>query len=108
MHGDPRVLARPAPDVLVYGLADNSVQLGIRCHVGNDDYFVTKCELTERIKQAFDGAGISIPFPQRDVHMFHHVAADAANSAQYRLVRDDNAARTGLDSPDHRPAADPE
>lgn len=108
MRGDSRVLAEPVPDVLVYGLADNSVQLGIRCHVGNDDYFVTKCELTERIKHAFDEAGISIPFPQRDVHMFHHVAADAAHGGQYRLVRDDRAARTGLDSPQHQPAADPE
>jgi len=108
MHGDPRVLAEPAPDVLVYGLADNSVQLGIRCHVRNDDHFVAKCELTERIKHAFDDAGISIPFPQRDVHMFHHVAADAASSGQYRLVRDGSAMRTPLDSPDHQPAADPE
>lgn len=108
MHGDPRVLAEPAADVLVYGLADNSVQLGIRCHVGNADYFVAKCELTERIKHAFDDAGISIPFPQRDVHMFHHVAAEAASSGQYRLVRDGSTTRTPLDSPDHQPAADPE
>ena len=108
MHGDQRVLAEPAPDVLVYGLADNGVQLGIRCHVRNDDHFVTKCELTERIKHAFDDAGISIPFPQRDVHMFHHVAADAASSGQYRLVRDGSATRTPLDSPEHQPIADPE
>jgi small conductance mechanosensitive channel len=72
MHGDARVLPEPAPDVLVYALADSSVDLGIRCHVANADFFVTKCELTERIKLAFDAAGVSIPFPQRDVHMYHH------------------------------------
>ena len=88
VHGDPRVLTEPAPDVLVYALADNSVNLGIRCHVGNDDYFATKCALTEGIKKAFDAGGISIPFPQRDVHMYHHVAGDAA-AAGYRLARDE-------------------
>lgn len=74
MHADARVLAEPEPDVLVYELADNSVNLGIRCHVANADFFSTKCELTERIKKGFDRAGVSIPFPQRDVHMYHHVA----------------------------------
>jgi small conductance mechanosensitive channel len=74
MHSDPRVLAEPAPDVLVYSLGDNSVNLGVRCHAGNADYFATKCDLTERIKKGFDRAGISIPYPQRDVHMYHHVA----------------------------------
>ena len=74
MRADPRVLAEPEPDVLVYALADNSVNLGIRCHVGNADYFGTKCDLTERIKKGFDNAGVSIPYPQRDVHMYHHVA----------------------------------
>ena len=74
MRADPRVLAEPEPDVLVYALADNSVNLGIRCHVGNADYLGTKCDLTERIKKGFDKAGVSIPYPQRDVHMYHHVA----------------------------------
>ena len=72
IHADQRVLAEPAPDVLVYALGDNSVNLGIRCHAGNADYFAAKCELTERIKKAFDREGISIPYPQRDVHMYHH------------------------------------
>ena len=106
MQADPRLLAEPEPDVLVYALADNSVNLGIRCHVGNDDYFVARCELTERIKQAFDEAGISIPYPQRDVHMYHH-APDADGS--YRLVPvKAAAARVGVDDPAHHPHADPE
>lgn len=78
MHADPRVLADPAPDVLVYALADNSVNLGIRCHAANVDWFATKCELTERIKKAFDAAGIGIPFPQRDVHVYHHSPRDGS------------------------------
>lgn len=73
MRADARVLPDPEPDVLVYELADNAVNLGIRCHVSNADWFATKCELTERIKKAFDAAGIGIPFPQRDVHVYQHV-----------------------------------
>ena len=113
MQEDARVLAEPAPDVL-YALADNSVNLGIRCHVANADFFVTKCELTERIKKAFDEAGVSIPFPQRDVHMYHHVAADAAAAGQYRLVSDatvqsaSDAPQIGVDDPAHQPKADPQ
>lgn len=108
MRGDKRLLPEPEPDVLVYALADNSVSLGIRCHVGNADYFVTRCELTERIKQAFDKAGISMPYPQRDVHMYHHVA-DEVGSGQYRLVPTDRtAAKVGVDDPAHVPRADPE
>ena len=114
MQEDPRVLSEPAPDVLVYALADNSVNLGIRCHVANADHFVTKCELTERIKKAFDEIGVSIPFPQRDVHMYHHVAGDAAAAGQYRLVNDasvqaaSDAPQVGVDDPAHQPKADPQ
>ncbi len=82
MKADPRVLAEPEPSVLVYTLADNSVNLGVRCHVSNADYFVTKCDVTERVKKAFDAADISMPFPQRDVHMYHHaVGADGSTTA---------------------------
>ena len=81
MQSDPRVLAEPAPDVLVYELAESSVNLGIRCHVANADYFATRCELTERIKKAFDRVGVSIPFPQRDTHVYTHVVPATASPA---------------------------
>ncbi len=69
IHADKRVLPEPEPSVLVYALGDNSVNLGIRCHVVNADYFQTKCEITEGVKKAFDKAGVSIPYPQRDLHI---------------------------------------
>ena len=69
MQSDSRILSDPSPTVLVYELAESSVNLGIRCHVGNADYFVTRCELTEQIKKRFDKEGVSIPFPQRDLHL---------------------------------------
>ncbi len=76
IHADPRVLPEPEPSVVVYALGENSVDLGIRCHVANADWFPVKVELTERIKKGFDAAGISIPFPQRDVHVYYHSAKD--------------------------------
>jgi small conductance mechanosensitive channel len=113
MKSDERVLADPPPDVLVYELADNSVNLGIRCHTANDDWFVTKCELTERVKKAFDKGGISIPFPQRDVHMYHHVAHDG--DGEYELVPVAGgspgrvgARRIGTESKKHKPQTDPQ
>lgn len=78
LTSDPRILGEPAPDVLVYELADSSVKLGIRCHVANADWFAVKCDLTERIKKAFDAAGITIPYPQRDTHVYTHDARTPA------------------------------
>ena len=92
LSSDERILPDPAADVLVYALADNGVNLGIRCHVANGDYFSTKCALTERIKKAFDHSGISIPYPQRDVHMYHHAAMEndgLPQRSQPSLPRDD-------------------
>lgn len=82
MTADARVLEDPAPSVLVYELADNGVNLGIRCYAGNGDYFTTKCELTEQIKKAFDKNGITVPLPQRDVHLFQHGDVDRSGKAR--------------------------
>ena len=66
---DDRVLSEPAPTVVVLGLGDSSVNLGVRPYVKAADYWQAQWDLTERIKQAFDVAGITIPFPQRDIHV---------------------------------------
>lgn len=79
MKSDPRTLEDPKPTVLVYELGESSVNLGIRCHVANADYFVAKCELTERIKKRYDRLGISIPFPQRDLHIIDGGGLDPAS-----------------------------
>lgn len=50
-------------------LAGSEVIIGGRCHVENDDYFQTKWRITEKIKLSFDENGISIPYPQLDVHL---------------------------------------
>lgn len=69
LAADPRVLAVPAPMIIVLELSDSSVNLGVRPFVKAADYWQAQWDLTERIKQAFDAAGITIPFPQRDIHV---------------------------------------
>ncbi|MGW8286914.1 MAG: mechanosensitive ion channel family protein [Desulfobulbales bacterium] len=67
---DSRILTDPAPTIAVAELADSSVNLVFRPWVKTADYWDVKFELTEKIKNALDEAGISIPFPQQDVHLF--------------------------------------
>ncbi|MEN8199876.1 MAG: mechanosensitive ion channel domain-containing protein [Thermodesulfobacteriota bacterium] len=66
---DPRVLADPAPAIGVTALADSSVNLIVRPWVKSPDYWAVHNDLIEKIKLTFDEKGISIPYPQQDVHM---------------------------------------
>jgi small conductance mechanosensitive channel len=67
---DKRVLADPPPRVAVLELADSSVNFAVRPHVKIEDYWDILLDMPERVKLRFDQEGISIPFPQRDVHLF--------------------------------------
>jgi len=62
------VLDDPAPAVAVAELADSSVNFNVRPWVNSADYWGVRSELIEQIKLAFDKEGISIPYPQMDVH----------------------------------------
>jgi small conductance mechanosensitive channel len=66
---DSRVLADPAPAIAVSELANSSVNLVFRPWVKTEDYWDVRFDLTEKIKAALDEAGISIPYPQQDVHL---------------------------------------
>ena len=69
---DDRVLEDPAPAVVVSELADSSVNFKVRVWTSADDYWGFYFDTTEKVKKQFDAEGISIPFPQRDVHMHEH------------------------------------
>ncbi len=74
MAADERILDDPAPAVMVAELADSSVNLAVRPWVRSEHYWAVRADLLERVKLAFDEAGISIPYPQTDVHL-HKVRA---------------------------------
>jgi small conductance mechanosensitive channel len=69
LGADERVLKDPEPLVAVGELADSSVNFNVRPWVQSGDYWSVKFDLTEKIKLAFDDNGISIPYPQMDVHL---------------------------------------
>ncbi len=69
MQADPRILAEPEAAVTVAELADSSVNLAVRPWVKTEDYWGVFADMNERVKNAFDDDGISIPYPQSDVHM---------------------------------------
>ena len=66
---DDRILKDPPPTIAVRELADSSVNLNVWPWVNNGDYWAVRADLLEKIKVAFDANGISIPYPQQDVHM---------------------------------------
>lgn len=70
MAADERILKDPAAAVMVAELADSSVNLAVRPWVATADYWGVRAALLENIKITFDEAGISIPYPQTDVHLF--------------------------------------
>ncbi len=76
LKNDPRVISEPAPDVFVSLLADSSVNLTIRAWATKEDYWSARNTLQEEIKIALDKAGISIPFPQREMRIVSDVTKE--------------------------------
>jgi small conductance mechanosensitive channel len=75
LRDDSRVLGDPAPIVAVLELGDSSVNFAVRPWVATADYWGVFFDITEKVKTTFDAEGISIPFPQRDVHLYQTATA---------------------------------
>ena len=69
LEADDRILKDPAPTVAVSELADSSVNFVVRPWVKTDDYWGVLFDYTEAVKLTFDKEGISIPYPQQDIHL---------------------------------------
>ncbi len=74
LNEDERVLKDPASEIYVKELGDSSVNFVVRAWVNASDYWPFFFAMQERVKLRFDQDGISIPFPQRDVHLYQHSA----------------------------------
>lgn len=72
---DDRFLEDPAPTIGVLELGDNSVNFAVRPWVKKEDYWGAYFDVTETVKRRFDEEGISIPYPQRDVHLYEYKEA---------------------------------
>ena len=108
INSHPKVLKEPEPTIRMHALADSSVNFIARPWARTADYWDVYWDVTRAVKQRFDAAGIGIPFPQRDVHLYIEGGGKAAAAAllsgneahaqdkQDRTAREDG----GLDDPD--------
>lgn len=72
IDADSRIMKDPAPLIAVAELADSSVNFTVRLWVNSADYWGVTFDMNEAVKKRFDQEGISIPFPQQDVHLYKH------------------------------------
>lgn len=68
---DDRILPDPAPFRALTALADSSVNIVVRVWVKQENYWPVYFRMNEEVYKAFPAAGLSIPFPQRDVHIYN-------------------------------------
>ena len=73
---DERILEDPAPTIEVVALGDSSVNFVVRPWVKASDYWAVHFHIHEQVKKRFDAAGLNIPFPQRDVHVYQQGPAN--------------------------------
>lgn len=71
---EPRLLKDPEPLIGLLELGDSSVNFAVRPWVNSSDYWPVLFDLQEAMKKRFDKEGISIPFPQRDVHLYQQAS----------------------------------
>ncbi len=76
---DPRVLKDPVPVVAVSELGDSSVNLVCRPWVKPSDYWAARFDITEKGKEALEANGLSIPFPQRDIHVYQEAPVEQSS-----------------------------
>lgn len=74
INEDERILDEPEPQIAISELGDSSVSMIIRPWTNTEDYWPLKFDLTKKFKERFDEEGLSIPYPQRDVHLFQDEA----------------------------------
>jgi small conductance mechanosensitive channel len=66
---DPRILKDPAPTAWTESLADSAVHLLLRAYTSTGDFWPAQTDLLRAVKEGFEAEGISIPFPQREIHI---------------------------------------
>jgi small conductance mechanosensitive channel len=93
----PMVLKDPEPVVRVHELADSSVNFICRPWVKTEDYWDVFWDVTRTVKERFDQSGVSIPFPQQDIHVIEalQVKSDAASKPSAAVAGQGDAASGG-------------
>jgi len=71
VNADERIFKNPEAFIAVSELADSSVNFAVRVWVKGENYWPVFFDMNEKVKKEFDKQNISIPFPQRDVHVYN-------------------------------------
>ena len=85
VDANDKVLKDPEPVIRLHELGDSSVNFVVRPWSKTDDYWDVYWDITREVKRRFDEEGISIPFPQRDVHVYReelHAASETDAGVQ--------------------------
>ena len=90
----PLVLKDPEPVIRVHALADSSVNFVCRPWVKTDDYWEVFWSLTRSVKERFDQGGVSIPFPQQDIHVIEPLQIKADTVTRKEPVADTQGTAT--------------
>lgn len=90
LKSDERVLKDPAPFVGVTELGDSSVNLVVRPWVKSGDYWDVHFDMMQKIKETLDDNNISIPFPQRDINVYHKTPIHDKEYSHFTKSVDDN------------------
>jgi small conductance mechanosensitive channel len=70
LEEDERVMKDPEPLIAISNLGDSSVDIRVRPWTQRNNVWPLRYDITKKVKERFDENGVSIPFPQRDVHLF--------------------------------------
>lgn len=79
---ESRLLADPVPQAMVVSMMDSSVNIQLRAWAKNDDYWPTYWDLNKRVKESIEAAGLTIPFPQRTLHLVSEQGVQAVKEKQ--------------------------
>jgi small conductance mechanosensitive channel len=83
---DDRILKDPPPQIALMELGDSSVNFVVRPWVKINDYWGVYFDTMEKVKKAFDAKGITIPYPQRDVHVYQHASQPVSSEALNEIL----------------------
>jgi small conductance mechanosensitive channel len=76
LDSNEKILHDPQPIIKLHELGESSVNFVVRPWVNKDDYWEVYWEVTRSVKMKFDEEGLSIPFPQRDIHLYKQTVSD--------------------------------
>lgn len=81
-ENESRLLSDPAPQIMVVSMMDSAVNIQLRAWAKNEDYWPTYWDLNKQVKESIEESGLTIPFPQRTLHVVAGQSSPISNKKQ--------------------------